>query len=145
MNALYEEIERLKKENAELKARLAEDDVEPVAWWSKQGTMDFLTFERPNTGTHAFTPDWGVPLYIHPARKLSDDEIFNIGFSAGFKVDWSEPYGVEEPKYGFLDECLQVDNDSFFKFARSIEAKIRGCNEPLTKDEESAEVLGGRT
>ena len=50
---------------------------------------------------------------------LSDEEIFEIGYKAGFAID-----GIERGlslDYGFLDEDGDVDNEPYFKLVRAIE------------------------
>lgn len=55
-----------------------------------------------------------------PTRKpLSDEEIFEIGYKAGFAID-----SIERDlslDYGFLDEDGDVDNEPYFKLVRAIE------------------------
>ena len=62
-----------------------------------------------------------VPLYTAPTKRepLSDAEIFEIGYKAGFAID-----GIERElslDYGFLDEDGDVDNEPYFKLVRAIE------------------------
>ena len=50
---------------------------------------------------------------------LSDEEIFEIGYKAGFAID-----SIERDlsfDYGFLDEDGGVDNEPYFKLVRAIE------------------------
>jgi hypothetical protein len=50
---------------------------------------------------------------------LSDDEIFNIGYNAGFTLDHvKDDVGSV---YGFLNEYGYIDNNPYFKFVRAIE------------------------
>jgi hypothetical protein len=62
-----------------------------------------------------------VPLYLAPPKResLSDDEIFNIGYNAGFTLDHVKD--DDGSVYGFLNEYGYIDNNSYFKFVRAIE------------------------
>ena len=62
-----------------------------------------------------------TPVYLAPPKRepLSDDEIFNIGYNAGFTLDHvKEDVGSV---YGFLNEYGYIDNIKYFKFVRAIE------------------------
>jgi hypothetical protein len=50
---------------------------------------------------------------------LSDDEIFNIGYNAGFTLDHVKD--GDGSVYGFLNEYGYIDNNPYFKFVRAIE------------------------
>lgn len=50
---------------------------------------------------------------------LSDEEIFSIGYKAGFAIDTIERDLAFD--YGFLDEDGGVDNEPYFKLVRAIE------------------------
>lgn len=50
---------------------------------------------------------------------LSDDEIFNIGYNAGFTLDHVK--NDDGSVYGFLNEYGYIDNNPYFKFVRAIE------------------------
>ena len=50
---------------------------------------------------------------------LSDDEIFNIGYNAGFTLDHVK--NDDGSVYGFLNEYGCIDNNPYFKFVRAIE------------------------
>ena len=50
---------------------------------------------------------------------LSDDEIFNIGYNAGFTLDHVK--NDDSSVYGFLNEYGYIDNNPYFKFVRAIE------------------------
>lgn len=52
---------------------------------------------------------------------LSDSEIIDIGFRAGFAVDSIENEETGEEETGFLDEAGYIDNEPFIKFVRLIE------------------------
>ena len=52
---------------------------------------------------------------------LSEDEIFNIGYKAGFAIDHVESDDGESTDYGFIDGDGYIDNDLVFKFVRAIE------------------------
>ena len=63
------------------------------------------------------------PLYTAPPKRerLSEDEIFNIGYKAGFAIDHVESDDGESTDYGFIDGDGYIDNDLVFKFVRGIE------------------------
>ena len=50
---------------------------------------------------------------------LRDDEIFNIGYNAGFTLDHVKD--DDGSVYGFLNEYGCIDNNPYFKFVRAIE------------------------
>lgn len=52
---------------------------------------------------------------------LSEGEIFNIGYKAGFAIDHVESDDGESTDYGFIDGDGYIDNDLVFKFVRGIE------------------------
>ena len=61
-------------------------------------------------------------IYIDAVTKrepLSDDEIFNIGYNAGFTLDHVK--NDDGSVYGFLNEYGYIDNNPYFKFVRAIE------------------------
>ena len=62
-----------------------------------------------------------TPVYLAPPKRepLSDDEIFNIGYSAGFTLDHVKD--GDGSVYGFLNEYGYIDNNPYFKFVRAIE------------------------
>ena len=64
-----------------------------------------------------------IPVYTTPPKRerLSEDEIFNIGYKAGFAIDHVESDDGESTGYGFIDGDGYIDNDLFFKFVRWIE------------------------
>jgi hypothetical protein len=69
-----------------------------------------------------------IPIYLAPPKRepLSDDEIFNIGYNAGFTLDHvKDDVGSV---YGFLNEYGYIDNNPYFKFVRAIE-KAHGIGE----------------
>jgi hypothetical protein len=51
---------------------------------------------------------------------LSDDEIFSIGYIAGFTLDHVENDNGDST-YGFLNEYGYINNESYLKFVRAIE------------------------
>ena len=57
---------------------------------------------------------------------LSDEDIFAIGYKAGFAIDSIERDLALD--YGFLDEDGDVDNEPYFKLVRAIE-KAHGIGE----------------
>ena len=62
-----------------------------------------------------------------PKREpLSDDEIFNIGYNAGFTLDHVKD--DDGSVYGFLNEYGCIDNNPYFKFVRAVE-KEHGIGE----------------
>ncbi len=71
-----------------------------------------------------------APVYLAPQKRepLSDDEIFNIGYNAGFTLDHVENDDDDCSSYGFLNEYGYIDNNSYFKFVRAIE-KAHGIGE----------------
>jgi len=72
---------------------------EPVAWMHKTATSWVSTFIHPET-----EPDEWIPLYTHPAKTLTDEEIVEV-FDNTFKVRDFEDY--------------------FLKFARAILRKAQ--------------------
>ena len=50
---------------------------------------------------------------------LSDDEIFNLGYNAGFTLDHVKD--DDGSVYGFLNEYGYIDNSPYFKFVKAIE------------------------
>jgi hypothetical protein len=54
-------------------------------------------------------------------KPLSDEEIFEIGYKAGFAIDQDESADYESDAYGFLNEYGYVDNEPYFKLVRAIE------------------------
>jgi hypothetical protein len=68
---------------------------------------------------------WDLPiknnelLFLAPQKQepLSEDEIFDIGYKAGFAID--QDYEVDN--YGFLNGDGYVDNEPYFKLVRAIE------------------------
>jgi len=73
----------------DIQAELDLDEQEPVAWMSTK------------------------------REHLSDDEIFNIGYNAGFTLDHVK--NDDGSVYGFLNEYGCIDNNPYFKFVRAIE------------------------
>ncbi len=51
---------------------------------------------------------------------LSDEEIFSIGYIAGFTLDHVENDNGDST-YGFLNEYGYINNDPYLKFVRAIE------------------------
>jgi hypothetical protein len=65
--------------------------------------------------------DIQAELDLAPPKRepLSDDEIFNIGYNAGFTLDHVKD--DDGSVYGFLNEYGYIDNNPYFKFVRAIE------------------------
>jgi hypothetical protein len=65
--------------------------------------------------------DIQAELDLAPQKRepLSDDEIFNIGYNAGFTLDHVKD--DDGSVYGFLNEYGYIDNNPYFKFVRAIE------------------------
>ena len=61
----------------------------------------------------------GTKIYTAPPTResLSDEEVFDIGYKAGFAID--QDYEVDN--YGFLNGDGYVDNEPYFKLVREIE------------------------
>ena len=72
---------------------------EPVAWAREDGVIAF--FEKPEIDKQGFK--W-YPLYTHPAKTLTDEEIAEV-FDNTFKV--------------------RDFDDAFLKFARAILRKVQ--------------------
>jgi hypothetical protein len=99
----------------ELLAQPKQEKQEPVAWMTtfKNGGLT----DDPYYANHK---DY-TPLYLAPPKRepLSDDEIFNIGYNAGFTLDHVK--NDDGSVYGFLNEYGYIDNNPYFKFVRAIE------------------------
>jgi len=67
--------------------------------------------------------DIQAELDLAPPKRepLSDDEIFNIGYNAGFALDHVENDDDDCSAYGFLNDYGYIDNNPYFKFVRAIE------------------------
>jgi hypothetical protein len=78
-----------------------------------------FSFDNPYITWHNVTDV--TPVYLEPPKRvpLSDDEIFNIGYNAGFSLDHVE--NDDGSVYGFLNEYGYIDNNPYFKFVRAIE------------------------
>ena len=52
------------------------------------------------------------------------DKIIDLGFKAGFHVDWEDTDDIDEDgrelEFGFINSDGEVDNDVFVKFAELI-------------------------
>ena len=120
----------LRNRIAELLAQ-PEQDQEPMAWTYDRSYGDNGLFVECVT-----TDYWEIdeqlelsncsnirPLYASPPKRepLSADEIFNIGYKAGFAIDHVESDDGESTDYGFIDGDGYIDNDLVFKFVRGIE------------------------
>ncbi len=78
----------------------------------------------------AITPREGLTEYKKGYAKaeldlkrepLSDEEVFDIGYKAGFAIDQDESADYESEAYGFLNGDGYVDNEPYFKLVRAIE------------------------
>jgi hypothetical protein len=99
----------------DIQAELDLDEQVPVAWMSTKGEGGLT-----DDSYYANHKDY-VPLYLAPPKRepLSDDEIFNIGYNAGFTLDHVKD--DDGSVYGFLNEYGYIDNSPYFKFVRAIE------------------------
>jgi hypothetical protein len=100
---------------ADIEEILTQPEQVPVAWMSKNGEGGLT-----DDSYYANHKDY-VPLYLAPQKQepLSDDEIFNIGYNAGFTLDHVKD--DDGSVYGFLNEYGYIDNNPYFKFVRAIE------------------------
>ena len=66
-------------------------------------------------------------LYMRPVEQapLTEEEIIELGFKAGFCMDYVENEGSGESDFGFIDDEGQIMNELFIKFARLIENRIK--------------------
>ena len=129
---LYHHLDRKRVEVRALYAEpprqiaVSEATLEPVAWVTPSRYGSQVTLYEPKKPM-PWTDDeieWYCrPLYAEPPRSepLTDDEIIAIGYKAGFAIDCIKNDETEEIEEGFLDEFGDVDNSSYFKFARLIE------------------------
>jgi hypothetical protein len=85
---------------------------EPVAWM--QDDIELYVQEEKD-----IVRGYIIPLYTAPPKResLSEDEIFDIGYKAGFAIDQDD----EVDNYGFLNGDGYVDNEPYFKLVRAIE------------------------
>ena len=95
----------------DIEARLAEDDEEPYAWVAihDHHGFDALYFDKQEAVDDGHSFVW--PLYRHPppARKLTDEEIFEV---------------VREASRG---SALMRDGSTSLRIARAIERRINGA------------------
>ena len=115
---------------AERKLKPEQEQV-PVAWiteWvQRYRNNDTTIMDRAVSFTKGAAPAVPnpnyIPLYLAPQKRerLSEDEIFNIGYKAGFAIDHVESDDGESTDYGFIDGDGYIDNDLVFKFVRGIE------------------------
>ena len=80
-----------------------------------------FSFDKPYITWHNVTDVTAVYLAPQKREPLSDDEIFNIGYNAGFALDHVENDNDDCSAYGFLNEYGYIDNNPYFKFVRAIE------------------------
>jgi hypothetical protein len=78
-----------------------------------------FSFDKPYITWHNVTDV--TPVYLEsPTREpLSEDEIFNLGYNAGFTLDHVKD--DDGSVYGFLNEYGYIDNNPYFKFVKAIE------------------------
>jgi len=126
---------------ADIEEIITQPEQEPVAWiyeWAVRSSFDgSFTGEwkeefsriKPDGTVKGFNPTKLestvrnlVPLYTAPPKRepLSEDEIFNIGYNAGFTLDHVKN-DDDGSVYGFLNEYGYIDNNPYFKFVRAIE------------------------
>ena len=88
------EIEALKKEAAlqRLSDFTQEADNEPVAWMVKAPDGEYLVFE--NTEHPVMADCQYIPLYTHPAKTLTDEEI--LDFINAFCTDMGDYWDLNE-------------------------------------------------
>src|SRR5665811_579707 len=100
---------------AQIRVELAKPEPEPVAIFTGKriepaGTREFfgnLLVDDLKSGSKLYTSQ--------PQQKpLSDDEIIQIGYRAGFAIDTLENEETGEDDCGFLNEEGDVDNEVFF-------------------------------
>ena len=75
-----------------------------VAWMHKEATSWVSTFIHPET-----EPDEWLPLYTHPAKELTDEEILSL---TGFKEN---PYDI----------FIEYEKEDLIEFARAILRKAQ--------------------
>ena len=92
-----------------------------IAWMNDSGGC-FLS------DGNKYSENW-TALYTSPPKRepLSDEEIFSIGYIAGFTLDHVENDNGDST-YGFLNEYGYINNEPYLKFARAIE-KAHGIGE----------------
>ena len=72
-------------------------------------------------------------------QPLSDDEIFQLGFKAGFYVDNIMYDDDRTDDYGFVNNEGEVNNECFIKFVRLVE-KAHGIGEGSKQESPSPYV-----
>jgi hypothetical protein len=62
---------------------------EPVAWMSKIDNH-IVTFDKRlvNEAEHAGADNW-MPMYLHPVKELTDEEIYETWFNYGCGMPWT--------------------------------------------------------
>jgi hypothetical protein len=78
-----------------------------------------FSFDKPYITWHNVTDVTAVYLAPQKREPLSEDEIFNLGYNAGFTLDHVRD--DDGSVYGFLNEYGYIDNTRYFKFVRAIE------------------------
>lgn len=94
---------------------------EPVAWLHEW--VDETGETVRSIYSHFYEHSNLIPLYTSPPTRkpLTNEEIFEIGYKAGFAIDQDESADYESDAYGFLNEDGYVDNEPYFKLVRAIE------------------------
>jgi len=87
---------------------------EPVAWMMEnpQNTSAYLTFEKPTREMKI--SHQAIPLYTHPAKKLTDEEILVLAET--YKNGWVE---------NNFERQLFMDAEALVLFARAILRKAQ--------------------
>jgi hypothetical protein len=83
--------------------------MKPVAWMSKIDNH-IVTFDKRlvNESEHAGADNW-MPMYLHPAKELTDEEILSL---TGFK---DNPYDI----------FIEYEKEDLIEFARAILRKAQ--------------------
>jgi len=68
---------------------------DPVAWLLQTETAHQFTFKEPTTAPQGVFP---IPLYTHPAKTLTDEEILS---------EWNYEFGVEVDLIDFARAILR--------------------------------------
>jgi hypothetical protein len=99
-------------------------EITPVGYLYKQkdcyGSIETVfNVDKPYITWHNVTDV--TPVYTAPPKRepLSEDEIFSLGYNAGFALDHVE--NDDGFVYGFLNEYGCIDDKKYFKFVRAIE------------------------
>ena len=103
-------------EAEELLAQPEQTEQKPVAWM--QDDIELYVLEEKD-----IVRGYVIPLYTAPPKQepLSDEEVFDIAYKAGFAIDHDESADYESEAYGFLNGDGYVDNEPYFKLVKAIE------------------------